>query len=80
MSLHTHDQSIGKWQPATVVMDPLQAVEDILGNVETWPTYAIYNIFDEEPCPKSIKKVAAFMYGNRVPLDIAEECFKACCG
>jgi len=61
-------------------MDPLQAVEDILGNVESWPTYVIYNIFVEEPCPESIKKVAAFMYGNGVPLDVAFECFNACCG
>ena len=36
--------------------------------------------FVEEPCPKSIKKVAVFMYGNGVSLDIAEECFNACCG
>ena len=61
-------------------MNPLQAVEDILGNVGSRPTYAIYNIFIEEPCPRSIKKVAAFMCGNGVPLDIAVECFNVCSG
>ena len=61
-------------------MDPLQAVEDILGNVESWPSYVIYNIFIQEPCPSRIKKIAAFMCGNGVPLDIAVECFNTCSG
>ena len=61
-------------------MDPLRAVEDILGDVDTWPTYIIFNIFVEVPDPSSVKKVAAFIYGNGVPLDVAVGCFNACCG
>ena len=61
-------------------MDPLQAVEDLLGDVGSWPTYVMYNIFVEVPSPSSVKKVAAFMYGNGVPIDIAVECFNACNG
>ena len=62
------------------VMDPLQAVEDILGDIDTWPSYTIYFIFIEKPCSHSIRLVAAFMYGNGVPLDVAVDCFNACCG
>ena len=61
-------------------MDALQDAEDILGHIVTWPAYAIYNIFIEEPCPHSIWMVAAFMYGNGVPLDVAIDYFNACCG
>ena len=50
-------------------MDPLIAVEDILGGVESWPTYIIYNMFLVEPNTISVKKVAAFMYGSGVPAE-----------
>jgi len=36
--------------------------------------------FVEVPRPITIKKVAAFMCGNGVPLDAAIHCFNACCG
>ena len=55
-------------------MDPLKTVEDILGDVESWPTYIIY-MFLVEPNTISIKKVAAFMYGNAVPVTNAINCF-----
>jgi len=42
-------------------MDPLRAVEDILGDVESWPTYIIYNMFLVESNTISVKKIAAFM-------------------
>ena len=61
-------------------MDPLRAVKDLLGVVDSWPTYIIYNIFVEVPSPRRVKKVASFMYGNGVPSDIAAECFNACNG
>ena len=61
-------------------MDPLRTVEDLLGDVDSWPTYVIHNIFIEVPDPSSVKKVAAFMYGNGFPIDIAVECFNACNG
>ena len=51
-----------------VVIDPLRAVEDILGDVESWHTYIIYNMFLVEANTISVKKVAAFMYGNAVPV------------
>jgi len=59
-------------------MDTLRAVEDILGDVESWSTYIIYNMFLVEPNSISVKKVAAFMYGNAVPVTSAINCFNAC--
>ena len=62
-------------------MNPLQEVEDIVGEpVENWPTYVIYNMFLVEPNTISVKKVAAFMYGNAVPVISAINCFNACMG
>jgi len=60
-------------------MNPLQKVEDIVGEaVENWPTYVIYNMFLEKPSRTTVKKVAAFMFGNCVPLHKALDCFIAC--
>lgn len=52
-------------------MDPLKAVEDIFGDVESWPSYVIYNRFVEEPSQCSVKIVAAFMHGNDVHVERA---------
>ena len=65
------------WQAATVVMNPLQAVVDLLVDVDSWPIYVIYNIFVDVPYPSSVKKVAAFIYGNGFPIDIGVKCFNA---
>ena len=43
-------------------MDPLRAFEDILENVDTWPTYIISDLFVTDPNTISVKHVAAFMY------------------
>ena len=60
-------------------MDPLQAVE-ISWVMWIVSPHVIYNIFFEVPYPISVKKVAAFMYGNGFPIDIAVKCFNACNG
>ena len=59
-------------------MDPLSAVEDILGHVEFWPSSVIVDLFFTTPCTSSIINVAAFMYGNNVPVEKAVDCFVAC--
>jgi len=61
-------------------MDPLRAVEDILGNVESWSTYIGYNMLVVAPNTINVKKVAAFMYGNGVPVERAIDCFNTCMG
>jgi hypothetical protein len=58
----------------------LGAVEDILGDVDSWPTYLIYDIFVVNRNTISVQNVAAFMYGNGVPVEKAVDCFLACIG
>lgn len=61
-------------------MDPLTAVEDLFGEVDSWPIYHIFNLFVEQPSPTSVKKIAALMYGKGVPFEIAAQCFNTCNG
>jgi len=61
-------------------MDPLSAVEHILGHVETWPSSIIIDLFITKPCTLSAIHVAAFMYGNNIPVEKAVDCFVACVG
>ena len=61
-------------------MDSLRELEDILGDVESLSTYLIYDIFVVEPNTHSVKNVAAFMYGNGVPIEKAVDCFISCVG
>ena len=60
-------------------MDPLSAVENILGDVESWPS-SIIDLFITKPCTVSVINVAAFMYGNNVPVEKVVDCFVACVG
>jgi hypothetical protein len=52
-------------------MSTMKWVEEIVGGVESWPTYMILNMFVCPPTEHSMKKVAAFMYGNGVPVEMA---------
>jgi hypothetical protein len=61
-------------------MDPLKAVEDKLGSIETWPSYIIEHIFVDKPNARIMRNVAAFMYGNSIELEKAFECYYACNG
>ena len=48
-------------------MDRLSEIEEIIGNIDTWPTFIIHNMFIETPHRESIKTVAALMCGNGIP-------------
>ena len=61
-------------------MDPLSAVENNLGGVEIWPSSIIIDLFITKPCTVSVINVAAFMYGNNVPVEKVVDCFVACVG
>jgi len=52
-------------------MDTLSAVENILGDGDTWPTCIIVDIFITKPNTISVLNVAAFMYGNNVHVEKA---------
>jgi hypothetical protein len=61
-------------------MSTLKRVEEILGEVESLPTYMILNMFLGQPTERAMKKVAAFLYCNGVPVEMASECYVACRG
>ena len=61
-------------------MYSLSTVEDILGNVESWPNSIIIDIIVTKPNATSVQNVAAFMYGNGVPVKKAVDYFVACIG
>ena len=61
-------------------MDLLSEVEDILGDVEIWPTCLRYDIFVVKTNTIIVQNVAAFMYGKCVPVEKAVECFVAYIG
>ena len=61
-------------------MDPLTAVEEIIGHIDTWPTYIIHDMFITSPVVTSVRTVAAFLCGNGVPCELAIACFNACNG
>jgi hypothetical protein len=61
-------------------MSTLKRVEEIVGGVKSWPTYMILDMFVCSPTEQAMKKVAAFMYGNGVPVEMAAECYVACRG
>ena len=61
-------------------MDPLSAVEQYLGAVETWPTVILRYLFIEEPTERSILEVTKHFFSNGVPVDDAALCFTSCNG
>jgi hypothetical protein len=61
-------------------MDSLRLVEERVGAVQSWPTYIMLRVFMDEPNARTVKKFAAFMYGNELPVDHAVNCFHACNG
>jgi len=40
----------------------------------------IIDLFITNPCTISVQNVAAFIYGNRIPVEKAVDCFIACVG
>jgi hypothetical protein len=41
-------------------LDPLEAVEVLLGPIESWPTYIIRHMFVEDPNVRNTENVAGF--------------------
>jgi len=52
-------------------MSLLQAVEQYLGSINTWPAYIITYLFAGTPSPSVVEKLTAFFAGNAVPKTLA---------
>ena len=59
-------------------MSLLQAVEQYLGSVHTWPAYIITYLFAETPSPRVVEKLTAFFAGNFVPKTLAYKLYNTC--
>ena len=59
-------------------MSLLQAVEQYLGCIGTWPAYIITYIFAETPSPRVVEELTAFFAGNGVPKTLAYKLYCAC--
>jgi hypothetical protein len=53
-------------------------LEEKLGTVAAWPTHVLRIIFVEESNTLTITAVAAFFYGNSIPLDAALSFYRIC--
>jgi hypothetical protein len=56
----------------------LQAVEQYLGSLNTWPSCIITNLFAETPSLPVIAYLTAFFAGNDVPTTLAYRLYRAC--
>jgi len=61
----------------TVIMSLLQAVEQYLGSINTWPAYIITYHFAETPS-SVVEELTAFFAGNAVPKTLAYRLYSAC--
>ena len=52
-------------------MSLLQAVEDHLGSIDTWPVSIINYLFVDTPLPPVVEELTAFFAGNGVPQTLA---------
>jgi len=59
-------------------MSLLQAVEDHLGSIDTWPVSIINYLFVDTPSPAVIEELTAFFTGNGVPKTLAYWLYRAC--
>jgi len=59
-------------------MDTVKAVEDVLGDIDTWPSYVIYNMSLIETNAITVKKVASFRCRNAAHVISALNYFNAC--
>ena len=59
-------------------MPLLDAAENILGSIETWPSHILEYLFCETPNLAALDELIAFFYGNGVPCPMANQLFYAC--
>ena len=59
-------------------MSLLQAFEDHLGYIDTWPVSIINYLFVETPSPSVVEELTAFLAGNGVPQTLAYRLYRAC--
>jgi hypothetical protein len=59
-------------------MSDLQSLEHTLGSLNTWPQDILRYLFCVPPTPYTTLDLAAFFYGNGIPLLMAQKFFSEC--
>jgi len=59
-------------------MSPLQAAEQHLGSINTWPSSIIFSLFAETPSPRIIEYLTYFFSSNALPKTLAYKLYSAC--
>ena len=59
-------------------MSLLQAVEQYLGSINTWPAYIITYLFAETPSTSVVEELTEFFAGNAVPKTLVYRLYSAC--
>jgi len=56
----------------------LDAVEEYLGSIDSWPSPIIFDLFAENPKSAVIERLTSFFAGNEVPQTLAYRLYSAC--
>ena len=64
--------------PANDAQCLLQAVEDHLGSIDTWPSSIIKYLFVDASLPRVVEELTAFFIGNGLPKALAYRLYHAC--
>jgi len=77
---HTHSQLTAMATAAAnaAAMSPLQAAEQHLGSINTWPSSIIFSLFAETPSATVIEYLTDFFSGNALPKTLAYKLYSAC--
>ena len=59
-------------------MSLLQAAQQYLGSINTWPSSIIFSLFAETPSPTIVGYLTEFFAGNDVPKTLAYRLYSAC--
>ena len=62
------------------IINPLHQIVSILGTLEAWPAVIIKLIFIGDNSTLNVFRIAAFFFGNKVPLDVAFNFYRMCSG
>jgi len=59
-------------------MSIVQAAEQYLGSINTWPSSIIFSLFAETPSPRVIEYLTEFFAGNALPNTLTYRLYSAC--
>ena len=74
---HLHSQ-LAATAVANNAMLLLQAVEQYLGSLNTWPLSVIFSLFAESPSPRVVEYLTEFFAGIALPKTLAYRLYSAC--